>query len=255
MVVLLVGQYVHQSAGQQPQVVTSQQGRGGTGGGQTLVISQNANGGIRVVDRTTNRELVNTNNLQLNENNEAGEANENTGLVAGLLEWIEEKKRKKKEKEKEKQPIILPIPMPQPLPQPLPLPYRKERKEIHIHINNHIRKDHGKKPHKQQHHHKHGHHYEEYHDGHGDHGHHDKYYHGKHSYPLLGHHMLFDHYDHHDHSSGDHGQHSYGHDHQGGGADDYSGYESRGVAQYMKASGGARKRMGAESAKSQPAAG
>lgn len=231
-------------AGAQETTISSQLGgssdnniNNGDAAGQTLVISQNANGGIRVWDRATNRELVNTGSLQLTENEE------DNSLVQGLLEWIEEKKRKKKEKkdkekkDKERQPLVYPVPVPVPV-QPNQ-PYRQERKEIHIHINNHIKKQ----PHKKHHGGKH-HHYEHYHDGHGA---HDKFYHGKHPYPLLGHHMFFDHFDHFDHHhDGGGGHHSHGHDHHD---DEYSGYESRGVAQYAANSDRAKRRPAAANKK------
>lgn len=214
-------------------------------GAPSLLVSQNPSGGISIVDPASNRQIVNTNGLEVNGNDEVvgGDLDSNP-VVAGLLDWLDKKKKKK-----EKQPIILPypmpqpmpMPMPQPLPQPLPMPmpmpmpmpvpepyhhhHKHQRKEIHIHINNHIKKA----PHKKHHggHKKHGYHYEDYHDGHYGHDYHDKYYHGKHSYPLLGHHLSFDHFEHY---GGDHHGHVGHGDHHGD--DDYSGYESKSVAQY-----------------------
>lgn len=188
----------------------------------TLVVSQNPNGaGIQVMDpNNNNRQLINTNSqqqLELEGQTGDEDASEEQ-VVRGLLEWLEEKKRKKKENKKRRPlPIIQPI-LPMPLPLPPPLPHERPR-EIHIHINNHIKKkEHHKKPHK-----KHG-HYEDYHDGHYDHDYHDKHYSGKHSWPLLGHHLNWDHFGGHDHHGGDHH----------GGYDDYGGHESAKIEKSIK---------------------
>lgn len=190
-------------------------------GGTTLVVSQDPNGnGINVVDRATNQQLVNTNQLEVNGNDQE------ELVVAGLLEWLKKKKREKDEKKNQnKLPIILPMPLPQPqpmpMPLPMPLPHPHQRKEIHIHINNHVKKDSHKKKHHQ--HHKHGYDFEDYHHGHDDHDYHDKHYYGKSSFPLLSHHISFDHYDQGWHG-GVHGGHS---------EHDYSGYESQQKPQYL----------------------
>lgn len=205
----------------QAQELLQQQNFRQPNGQQTLIVSQNPSGqGIRVIDRSTNRQLVDTGNLQELESDADDEDGLDDRLVGGLLEWFEklkEKKRKKKQKkndkQEDKQPIILPI-----------RPEKHERKEIHIHINNHIKKhdSHKKRP---QHHHqqkKHG-HYEDYHEGHYD---HDKHFYGKHSFPLLGHHFDLGN-DYHEH---------YG-SHYGSGHDDYSGHESKKVASYVASNG------------------
>ena len=178
------------------------------------MVSQSPDGdGIRVVDRQSNREIINT-NREIQEDDEDDEAEEQ--VVQGLLEWLDKKKKKKKKekgkgKKKDRQPLILPV-----------VPEKHERKEIHIHINNHIKKyDNHKK--QQPKHKKHG-GYEDYHEGHYGHDYHDKHYQGKHSYPLLGHHLHLDHYE------------AYGGGHYGGQHDhheDYSGYESKKVARYV----------------------
>lgn len=212
---LIVPTTLAQIEQQQPQQV----------GQTTLVVTQNSDGqGIRVIDRNTNRQLINTGDLQNNNQQENDDDDDEMDeqVVNGLLEWLENKKKKKKnkkDKDKEKKPLVLPTKRP-----------KIEKKEIHIHINNHISKDHKHHKGKHQQHHKGKHHsgghYEDYHDGHYE-GHHDKHYQGKHSWPLLGHHYYdLDHYDDHYGGGYSHG----GHDH----GDEYGGYESKEIAKYAK---------------------
>lgn len=177
----------------------------------TLVVSPNANGqGVRVLDQSTGREVLNTNQASGQQIELEGDRDEDR-IVSGLLEWLENKKKKKR-------PQVLPVILPEP-------PHRQQPKIIHIHINNHIQK-HPNKHHKKHHNHKHG-HYEDYHGGHYD---HDKYYHGKHSWPLLSHHYNWD-QDYYFGMSGL-GGHGFG----GSGGDDYAGYESKQVASKVAAS-------------------
>jgi hypothetical protein len=217
-----------------------------SGGGATLIVSDNPNGNsANFADRApaSNRRLtasadINGNGLEVN-GNEPTPTDQEEQVVAGLLEWLKKKKREKEEKKnQQKQPIILPVPI-QPQPQPVyPIhpPQQHDKKVIHIHINNHIKKEPHKKKH-QQHHKKHHGGYEYYHDG--DYHDHDKYYMGKFHAPLLSHHFYsFDHYDYGGHY--DDGHHHYGgHEHGGGhygggehggghyGGDHHAGYESR----------------------------
>ena len=164
-----------------------------------------------MIERSTNRQLVNTNNLREFEGDTGvGAEDLDECLVAGLLDWFEklkEKFGKKKKNNNNNQPIILPV-----------QPHRQERKEIHIHINNHMKKQ-------PQHKHKQG-HYEHYHEGHYQNDEHDKHYHGKHAFPLLGHHFGF--------GLGLLGHGGGGHHHD---SDDdyYSAYESKPVARVSKA--------------------
>jgi len=207
---------------------------------QTLIVTPGQNGqGVRIIDRATNRQLIDTNNLAEGEEeslplNANEEAVSNNRLVAGLLDWLEklkEKKRKKKEKEDEKQeqkqPIVIPVPVPA-----QPEKQKQERKEIHIYINNHIKKQDKHHGHKQQQpkhdKHKHHGHYEHYHEGHY---HNDKHYHGKHHFPLLGHHFDFGDYHHggHDHYGGGGDHQGEPHDHHG---DYYSAHESKTVDRF-----------------------